>query len=190
MRVIAGSARRLLLSAPAGLETRPTSDKIKETLFNMIAPDIYSDTVFLDLFSGSGGIGIEALSRGAKRAVFVERSKAALDCIKKNLATTHFTDSADIYAADVMTALRQMERRYKFDIIFMDPPYEHGYEKEVLYYLSSSDLLADDGLIIVEASDKTDFDYVASDKSLGFTIDRIKSYKSSVHVFIKKQINK
>ncbi len=78
MRVIAGSARRAVLKAPAGFDTRPTADKYKETLFNVLQPYLYADSVFLDLFSGSGAIGIEALSRGVESAVFVERSKEAL----------------------------------------------------------------------------------------------------------------
>ncbi len=187
MRVIAGKARRLLLVTPDGLVTRPTSDKIKETLFNMLAPRIYTDTYFLDLFSGSGGIGIEALSRGAEHAVFVERSKPAINCIKKNLETTHLTEQADVYATDVISALRQMEGRYKFDIIFMDPPYDQDIEKEVLYYLANSSLINEDTLIIVEASDKTEFDYVNFDSSLHMKIDKIKKYKSSVHAFISMQ---
>ena len=87
MRVIAGSAKRLQLKTLDGLETRPTTDRIKETLFNMIAPFLY-DCVFLDLFSGSGGIGIEALSRGAKEAVFVEKNPKAMECIKSCLLYT------------------------------------------------------------------------------------------------------
>ena len=84
MRVIAGSARRLLLKTPDGLDTRPTTDRIKETLFNMLMPYL-SGAIFVDLFSGSGGIGIEALSRGARKAYFVENSQKAIDCITDNL---------------------------------------------------------------------------------------------------------
>ena len=87
MRVIAGSARSLKLKTLEGIETRPTTDRIKETLFNMISPQMY-DCIFLDLFAGSGGIGIEALSRGAKEAVFVERNPKAMECVKENLKFT------------------------------------------------------------------------------------------------------
>ena len=86
MRVIAGTARRLLLKAPVGMDTRPTTDRIKETLFNMLQNDIYGSR-FLDLFSGSGAIGIEALSRGAQSAVFVENQREALSCIRENQRT-------------------------------------------------------------------------------------------------------
>ena len=121
MRVIAGSARRLLLKTPKGLETRPTSDQIKETLFNILMPYLY-DANFLDLFSGSGGIGIEALSRGCKSAVFVENSKAALKCIEDNIKNTHFEELSTVYPMDVFSALNQLELKTVFDVVFMDPP--------------------------------------------------------------------
>lgn len=184
MRVIAGEARRLLLKTPAGLETRPTSDKIKETLFNILMPDLMQCT-FLDLFSGSGGIGIEALSRGAKEAVFVERYKSAIQCIEENLITTRMQDRARVFKTDVMTALRQMEGRYQFDIIFMDPPYEHDLEKEVLYYLKDSSLVHDGTMIIMETSERTDVSYVNDDASLCMELYRTKKYKSNAHHFIR-----
>ena len=184
MRVIAGEARRLLLKPPAGLETRPTSDKIKETLFNILMPDLMQCT-FLDLFSGSGGIGIEALSRGAKEAVFVERYKSAIQCIEENLVTTKMQDRARVFKTDVMTALRQMEGRYQFDIIFMDPPYEHDLEKEVLYYLKDSSLVHDGTMIIMETSERTDVSYVNDDASLCMELYRTKKYKSNAHHFIR-----
>ena len=93
MRVIAGSARSLRLKTLDGMETRPTTDRIKETLFNIIGPTVY-DSIFLDLFSGSGGIGIEALSRGAKEAVFVEKNPKAMSCIRENLKFTRLEPKA------------------------------------------------------------------------------------------------
>lgn len=182
MRVIAGTARRLLLKAPAGTETRPTSDKVKETLFNILMPYIYSDTRFLDLYSGTGAIGIEALSRGAEHAVFVERSKEAAACINYNLNTTHFTDRAQVVNSDVLTALHRLEGRGGYDIIFMDPPYDKGYERSVLEYLYSSSLVTDDTLIVVEASNETDFDYL---DDLGYEIVKYKKYKNNCHLFLK-----
>ncbi|MBQ6463329.1 MAG: RsmD family RNA methyltransferase, partial [Pseudobutyrivibrio sp.] len=100
MRVIAGNNRGLNLQAPEGLDTRPTTDRIKETLFNMIAFDL-PDANFLDLFAGSGQIGIEALSRGAKEAVFVEKDKKAYDCIEKNLIKAKLTDKASVLKTDI-----------------------------------------------------------------------------------------
>lgn len=110
MRVVAGSAKSLKLKTIEGMETRPTQDRIKETLFNMIQYDIPGST-FLDLFSGSGGIGIEALSRGAKEAYFVEKAKPALRCIRENLRYTKLDKKAQVLATDVNSAIRQLETK-------------------------------------------------------------------------------
>ena len=183
MRVIAGSARRLLLKAPKGLETRPTTDKIKETLFNILMPELY-DANFLDLFSGSGAIGIEALSRGSAHATFVENSKPALKCIEENLKTTHFTDEASIYPMDVFSALNQLQGKERFDIIFMDPPYDRGLERQVLERLKFSSIIDSDSLIVIEASIDTDIDYISE---LSFEIIKIKQYKNNMHVFLRRK---
>ncbi|MEF9945922.1 MAG: 16S rRNA (guanine(966)-N(2))-methyltransferase RsmD [Lachnospiraceae bacterium] len=183
MRVIAGSAKRLQLKAIEGIETRPTTDRIKETLFNIIAPEM-ADCIFLDLFSGSGGIGIEALSRGAKEAVFVEKNPRACACIKENLMFTRFWDQAELMTTDAVTALRKLEKTKEFDYIFMDPPYGQGMERAVLEYLADSTLLAEEGLIIVEAIKSEDFSYLPL---LGFSVIKIKEYKTNKHVFIERK---
>ncbi len=185
MRVIAGSARRLNLVTPKGNTTRPTGDKIKETLFNILADKLY-DVNFLDLFSGSGGIGIEALSRGACHCTFVEKDKNAVLCIKKNLETTHFTDRSTVLPYDVTTCLANIDSKGGFDIIFMDPPYDRDIEKAVLGMLAGSSLINSSTLIIVESSSGTDFGFC---DELGFEVVRIKEYKSSKHVFIKQANN-
>lgn len=182
MRVIAGSARRLILVAPRGDETRPTSDKTKETLFNCLMSYVEGAS-FLDLFSGSGAIGIEALSRGAASCVFVEKSKEALDCIKKNLGTTHFTEKAIIEKGDVLGLIARLESKGPFDIIFMDPPFNKELEKSVLNMISRTKLLNEDGIIVVEASNDTDFSYL---EALCYEIFKIKQYKTHQHVFIRK----
>lgn len=180
MRVIAGSAKRTQLKTVEGMDTRPTTDRIKETLFNMLAPSLY-DSNFLDLFAGSGGIGIEALSRGAVRAVFVEQNKKAMDCIKENLKKTHFEDRSQTMQMDVLSALKRMEGKETFEYIFMDPPYNHEWERLVLEYLAESSLLTDDGVIIVEASKETEVNYI---EDLGFKLIKIKDYKTNKHIFI------
>lgn len=182
MRVIAGSARSLRLKTLDGMDTRPTTDRIKETLFNIISPSIF-DSIFLDLFSGSGGIGIEALSRGAKEAVFVENNPKAMACIKENLKFTRLASRAMTVTTDVMDALYRLEGDKIFDFIFMDPPYDRGLERKVLEYLSDSRLVYEDTVIIVEASRDTDFSYV---DDLGLTVVREKVYKTNKHVFIEK----
>ena len=181
MRVIAGSARRLLLKSPEGLDTRPTTDRIKETLFNMLMPNL-PDAVFIDLFSGSGGIGIEALSRGANKAYFVENNQKAVACITENLEHPHLSDRAVVLRQDVFAALRGSIRDTA-DIIFLDPPYQQEYDRKVLELLRDAAFVTDDTLIVVEASATTSFDYV---DTLGFVVEKSKQYKTNKHVFIKR----
>lgn len=182
MRVIAGKARRLQLKTIDGLDTRPTTDRIKETLFNMINYNL-AQSNFLDLFSGSGAIGIEALSRGARKAVFVENNRKAVQCIKDNLKFTKLEDGAKISDVSFETAIADLERSDEyFDFIFMDPPYNNSYEKDVLELLKGSCLIDEDTLIIVEASLETDFSYVGE---LGYTIIKEKCYKTNKHIFLK-----
>ena len=183
MRIIAGSARSLPLKAVDGMDTRPTTDKTKETLFNVLQFDV-PGCYFLDLFAGSGQIGLEALSRGAEYAVFVENGKKACACIEENVRFTKFDKTSMLLTSDAATAVRTLEGRYKFDIIFMDPPYNKALEKDVLFQLSDSNIMKDDTLIIVEASDRTEFDYLGD---LGFEIVKIKKYKTNQHVFIKRK---
>ena len=182
MRVIAGKARSLKLMTPPGMDTRPTTDRTKETLFNILQPEI-GGARFLDLFSGSGAIGIEALSRGAAFAVFVEKDRAAAECIRKNLAFTKLGDNGQILRKDVGAALKSLEKGEPFDLIFMDPPYGRGLERQVLEYLAHSSLLAEEGTVVVEASLETPFDHV---QDLGFQVIKIKKYKTNMHVWIVK----
>ena len=182
MRVISGTAKHLPLKTIEGLDTRPTTDRIKETLFNMLQNDIY-DCRFLDLFSGSGAIGIEALSRGAREAVFVENNRRAADCIQENLKFTRLEEHASLIRADVTDALRRLEGKGVFDIIFMDPPYHRGLEREVLECLGSLHLTDGYTQIIAEAALDTDFGYLGG---IGYEMVRYKKYKTNAHVFIRK----
>ena len=134
MRVIAGAAKGHNLQTIEGLATRPTTDRIKETLFNIIAFDL-PECSFLDLFAGSGGIGIEALSRGASFACFVEQSRDAVRCIRENLAFTRLSGRAEVAAKDVFAFLSAAEGK-PYDLVFMDPPYDMGHEKRVLEVLA------------------------------------------------------
>lgn len=184
MRVIAGSARRIQLKTAEGLDTRPTTDRIKETLFNMLQYHL-ADAVFLDLFSGSGAIGIEALSRGAARAVFVEQNPQAIVCIRDNLKATGLEASAVVLNQDVLAALKHLEgKEYCFDFVFMDPPYNQNLEKQVLDYLKTSNLIREDTVIIIEASLETD---AASLLVSPYTEIKTKKYKTNQHIFIKRE---
>ena len=182
MRIIAGTARSLPLKTVEGLDTRPTTDRIKETLFNIIQDEI-PGCYFLDLFAGSGQMGLEAVSRGAQYAVFVENNKKAAACVEDNIRFTKFTKETKLYNSDVLSALRAMEGKYRFDIIFMDPPYDHLWEKQVLEYLADSHLADEGTLIIIEASLETSFAYL---EELGFTVEKTKRYKTNQHVFVRK----
>ena len=182
MRVIAGSAKRLQLKTLEGMDTRPTTDRIKETLFNIISPGLF-DSMFLDLFAGSGGIGIEALSRGAKEAVFVEQNPKAMACVRDNLKYTKLDRKGITLTKDVMTALYQLEGEKVFDYIFMDPPYNHLWEKEVLTYLAHSSLADEHTMIITEASKETGCGYLSE---LGYHLEKEKIYKTNKHLFIRK----
>ena len=182
MRVIAGKARRLQLKTITGLDTRPTTDRTKETLFNIINNSIPNST-FLDLFSGSGAIGIEALSRGAKEAYFVENNRVAVQCIRENLKFTKLEKDAVVIRSSVLEAIKKMadEGKY-FDFVFMDPPYNHLYEKDVLIFLGKSVLIDKSSSIIVEASLETDFSFA---REIGFELIREKKYKTNKHVFLR-----
>lgn len=184
MRVISGSARRTNLVAPSGLNTRPTTDRIKETLFNMINNELY-DCVFVDLFSGSGAIGIEALSRGAKEAYFIENNRTAINCIKENLAKTHLESKAFVIENNVLDGIKILERKnIKADIIFMDPPYNNQIEKEVVKALSAGNIIDENTTIIVEASLETKMDYL---DEYGFDLIKRKDYKTNSHIFLMKK---
>lgn len=180
MRVIAGSARSIPLKPVKGDKTRPTTDRIKETLFNILNPYLY-DAYVLDLFAGAGGLGIEALSRGAKKAVFVDKSKEAVKIIKENLSKTHFSDDADIYTGDVLDMCATMNIEKPFDVIIMDPPYGKGYWKNVLSLLSKTRLVDEHTLVVVE-EDLSD-DVEEGNIYGGFELNRIKNYRHNRHLF-------
>ncbi len=183
MRIIAGTARSLPLKTIDGLDTRPTSDKIKETLFNMIQADV-PGCYFLDLFAGSGQIGLEALSRGANYAVFVEKNPKASRCIEENIAFTKFDKQSKLITGDALSAIYMFEGKYQFDFIFMDPPYDKGIEKEILNALSNSSLLKENSTVIIESSLNTSFDDV---EKMGYQIIKYKKYKTNAHVFLRKK---
>ena len=180
MRVISGCVRGHKLKAPEGLSTRPTTDRIKESLFNIINMDLY-ECRFLDLFSGSGGIGIEALSRGASKSVFVDSDKKSVDVIKDNLISTRLMEKASVLNCDVLTALKRLgQNKEKFDIIFLDPPYNMGLTEKALKMIVSEDLLEKDGYIIAEQAKEE-----PSLNINGLDVFRIKDYKITKMTFLE-----
>lgn len=179
MRVISGSARGRKLKAPEGLTTRPTTDRIKESLFNIIAADLY-ECRFLDLFSGSGSMGIEAISRGAKKAVFVDNNRNSVAVINENIKATRFEERAEVMNCDISNAIARLGcLGEKFDIIFMDPPYNKGLVESALTYIVKANILADDGYIIAEQSQEDKIPEV-----MGLEVFRVKDYKITKMTFL------
>lgn len=179
MRVIAGSRRSLPLRSLEGDNTRPTADKYKETLFNCIQADV-PDSRFLDLFSGSGAIAIEALSRGASHAVLVESNRQAIEVIRSNIHFTRFEEEAEIIRSDAISYLNRLDR-VDFDIIFIDPPYGKGLEKSAIQILNGKQFLKPDTKIIIEARLDEDLGYIEDTR---FMIYKNKNYKTNKHVFL------
>ena len=152
MRVIAGSFRSRTLQAPAGMATRPTSDRLRETLFNVLAPRIHG-AAFLDLYAGSGAVGIEALSRGAASVVFVERAPTAIKVLRTNLDKLGLTEGYRIVAGNVGGYLRNAQGGAQIDVAFLDPPYDAVSEYAVTLELlggPANGLLADGARVIAE----------------------------------------
>jgi 16S rRNA (guanine966-N2)-methyltransferase len=167
-----------------GMDVRPTTDRTKETLFNILMPYI-PGCRFLDLYAGSGSIGIEALSRGAKRAYFVENGREACACIQKNLHTTHFEEEAVLLKQDALSALRHIHEK-EVDLIYVDPPYESQTVHDILNALAAEKYVTDNTLIIVESSLDTDFSYLGD---IGLELVREKDYKANRHLFIRRALN-
>lgn len=150
MRIITGSARGIQLQTLEGeLITRPTTDRVKEALFSMLQFDIEGRRV-LDLFAGSGQLGLEALSRGAAKAVFIDSSREAVDIILKNAAKTRLKDRCSVCATDFKSYLASFSGREKFDIIFLDPPYKSEYMREALELIEKNGILAVNGVAVCE----------------------------------------
>lgn len=172
MRVISGQAKGRPLKAVPGQTTRPTTDKVKEALFSMIGPYFDGENV-LDLFAGTGGLGIEALSRGAGRCVFIDANPRSVDIVKRNLEATGMTDRAEVFRNDARKAIKLLEKReIRFDLIFLDPPYVMKDCDELLTDLAARGLIAEDAIAVVEHT--SDFKY--EDRIGAFALRRHATY--------------
>lgn len=150
MRIISGAAKGTRLYTLEGETTRPTLDRVKESLFNIIQNKI-QDSIFLDLFSGSGAIGLEAVSRGAKKSILCDRSKDAIKIIKNNTQKTHLENKVEIFNKDFKELLKSDIK--KIDIVYIDPPYKTDYIFESLKIITENNNLNEDGLIILETDE-------------------------------------
>ena len=155
MRVIAGKYRSRMLRSLKGMELRPTSDRLRETLFNVLGP-LVQDAFFVDCFAGTGAVGIEALSRGAREAVFIEKHRPAANVIRRNLESLEIRAGARLIVGDTLTELKKMSaKRLLPDFIYLDPPYRLVEEYEaILDFIDSAQLLAPEGRVIAEHSRK------------------------------------
>lgn len=180
MRIITGSAKGTKLKTPQGFNTRPTADRIKESLFNILGPKI-KDALVLDLFAGTGNLGLEALSRGARRSVFVDHNSTSVSVIKENSVRTKLMEKTEVCRGDVLkTLLRLKHEKRFFDIIFCDPPYNEGLVQQVLTFLDVNPLLHPGGLLILEHSRH---DLLPSNLKT-MRIDRIERYGETVLSFV------
>ena len=189
MRIIAGTKKSLPLRTVPGDRTRPTTDRIKETLFNIIDPYIRGSR-FLDLFAGSGGIGLEAVSRGASFACFVEKQGQALRCIRENIRFTGFEDRTQVIRGDAVKVLAETECSRPYDILFMDPPYRMGFEKRITEAAAGSGWITEETLCIAEAAADDDISWTSAHC---IRLERVKNYKTNMHIFfhiIKGEIAK
>jgi 16S rRNA (guanine966-N2)-methyltransferase len=150
MRIISGRLKGRRLLTPTKGSLRPTSDRVKESMFNILGKEVEGKVV-LDLFAGTGNLGIEALSRGAKKALFVERSREALRLVERNLSLCEMEDRSEILLKDVIQALRILKQKRKaFDIILMDPPYEKGLIQRTIEKLNVEMIYHGDSLLVIE----------------------------------------
>ena len=184
MRVISGTARGKKLHSLEGLETRPTLDRVKEAVFNILQFNL-KDADILDLFSGSGALAIEALSRGAKTAVLNDNSSSAIQIIKKNLQETKLQEKATVTNKDYLDALNSLNKENKtFDLIFLDPPYKSGCTIKSIEEIIKLDLLKNEGIIIVETDDKSIIDEIKKLKRMEVYDER--KYGRVLVIFIRK----
>ena len=184
MQVIAGSAKGRRLVSPShskGARIRPLSHQAKEALFNILA-NVVGDSTFLDLFAGSGQVGIEALSRGAKISIFIESDKGAISTIRKNLDLCGFSDRAEVYAVDAKRAVQILDKKAaSFDIIFIGAPYGHKILSEVIELIANSCIIKQNGYIIAEHSKRQEVAEAAG-KLVKF---RANNYGDTVFSFYK-----
>lgn len=185
MRVISGKARGIKLNSIDDITTRPTLDRVKESLFNIIQNKI-SDSIVLDLFAGSGAIGIECISRGAKRVYFCEKSHIASKMVYQNLEKTKFLEESIVIEKDYKECLKILkEKSISFDIIYIDPPYRQDIAVDSVKHILSLDLLKKEGTIIIETDDEArEFEEL---KQIGLEASDLRKYGRATLIFLNRK---
>ena len=182
MRIISGTARGTKLYTLDGIETRPTLDRVRESIFNILQGKI-KDAVFLDLFSGSGAVGIEAASRGAEKVILCDKSKRAIEIINKNIEKTHMQDKIKVYNMNFKECLDKITD-IKFNLIYLDPPYDTDYIEKSIEQILKLDILKQDATIIAE----TDNEKIISNlRNQNIKIIDERKYGRAKILFIKKK---
>ena len=185
MRVISGIARGSKIETIDSLKTRPTLDRVKEALFNILQKNI-KESIVLDLFAGSGALGIESLSRGAKKAYFCDNNIDAIKVIKRNLEKTRLIDNAEVFFGDYTKLLNKIKE--KIDIIFIDPPYKSDLGVKALKELINKELINENSIIVIE-TDEIDRDIKELNDVRGVTIIDERKYGRANLIFVKKRGN-
>lgn len=184
MRIISGTSRGSRLVTLEGTETRPTLDRVKEPLFSIIQMHI-KDARVLDLFAGSGALGLEALSRGAKSAVFSDISEKAINVIKQNAEKTKLAEKAVVFKGSYEDILKQMKNENKeFDLIFLDPPYKSGLLEDAIKKILEYNLLVKEGIIIVETDMESELQKL---QNIGLYIKDIRKYGRVILLFLERK---
>lgn len=182
MRIIGGKARGTKLYTLEGDNTRPTLDRVKESLFNIIQKDI-PESIFLDLFSGSGAIGLEAVSRGAKKAILCDKSKDAINIIKKNIEKTHFQEQIELYQLPFEELLNDKIKE-KIDIIYIDPPYRTDFVYNAIKIILDKNLINEDSIVIIETDEEQRV--INQIKELNVEVVNQRQYGRAHLIFVRK----
>jgi len=183
MRIISGKARGTKLYTLEGENTRPTLDRVRESVFNIIQAQI-PDSIVLDLFSGSGAIGLEFASRGAKKVYMCDNSRKAVEIINKNIEKTHLQEKVELYNCDFKLLISKIAKEEKFDFIYLDPPYKTRYIKQAIENLLSSNHIDDETMIVAETDEQ---DIVLEDiKELNLKIIDLRKYGRANIIFLKR----
>ena len=180
MRIISGTARGTKLYTLKGMQTRPTLDRVKESLFNIIQNKIV-DSIFLDLFSGSGAIGLEAASRGAKKVILCDKSKEAINIIKKNIEKTHLEEKAQVFNTDYEMLLKEKIKE-KVDIVYIDPPYNSNFAKKSIEIMIKNKIVDENSTIIVETDRE---DKINEISKLPIEIENKRKYGRAEIIFLR-----
>ena len=183
MRIISGKAKGTKLYTLEGINTRPTLDRVKESIFNIIQYNL-QDAIVLDLFAGSGAIGLEMLSRGAQKAILCDKSAEAIKIINKNIQKTHMEEKAQVYNLDYESCIEKVQNK-KFDIIYIDPPYNTNFIVKSLQLIIEKSILQKDGMIILETDDEERI--LKEIENIEVTIKDKRKYGRAVIIFLNKK---